>query len=111
MRGTRGNGVRSPASPQPQMDKNQVHPGAKWVLQPVRDGEWWNVVESNAALWVTAIHRIPTCRHPKGSARGGRPEDPSTGDRMELRPGGQRLKETYRRSCAMGTGLKFWAVS
>ena len=22
-----------------------MHPGAEWVLQPVRDGEWWNVVD------------------------------------------------------------------
>ena len=22
-----------------------MHPGAEWVLQPVRDGEWWNVIE------------------------------------------------------------------
>ena len=27
------------------MDDTQVHPGAEWVLQPVRDGEWWNVVD------------------------------------------------------------------
>ena len=76
---------RWPPGLQPQMDDTQVHPGAEWVLQPVRDGEWWNVVESNGALLATAIHRKPACRHPKGRARGGRPEDPSTGDGMELR--------------------------
>ena len=65
--------------------------------QPVRDGEWWNVVESNAALSATAIHRKPACRHATGYARWGRPEDPSMGDRKELRPWGQRLKETHRR--------------
>ena len=27
------------------MDDTQVHPGAEWVLQPLRDGEWWNVVD------------------------------------------------------------------
>ena len=70
----------------PRMDENEVHPGAEWVLQRVRDGKWWNVVESNAALSATAIHRKPACRHPKGCARGGRPEDPSAGERMELRP-------------------------
>ena len=66
------------------MDDIQVHPGAEWVLQPVRDGEWWNEVESNTALSATAILRKPARRCPKGCARGGRPEDPSTGDRMEL---------------------------
>ena len=68
------------------MDENQVHPGAEWVLQSVRVGERWNVVESNAALSATAIHRKSACRHPKGCARGGRPGDSSTGGRMELRP-------------------------
>ena len=29
----------------PLQDDTQVHPGAEWVLQPVRDGEWWNVVD------------------------------------------------------------------
>ena len=42
--------------------------------------------ESNAALLATAIYRKPACRHPKGCARGGRTEDPSMGDRKELRP-------------------------
>ena len=60
-----------------------MHPEAKWVLQPLRDEEWWNVVGSNAALSARSIHRKPACRHPKGSARGGRPEDPSTEDQME----------------------------
>ena len=32
------------------------------------------------------------------------------GDRKELRPRGQRLKETYRLSCPKGTWLKFSAV-
>ena len=36
-----------------------MHPGAEWVLQPVRDGEWWNVVGSNAPLSATAIHGKP----------------------------------------------------
>ena len=35
----------SPPGLQPRMDDTQVHPVAKWVLQPVRDGEWWNVVD------------------------------------------------------------------
>ena len=35
----------SPPGHQLPMDSTQVHPGAEWVLQPVRDGEWWNVVE------------------------------------------------------------------
>ena len=86
-----------------------MHAGAKWVLQPVRDGQWWNAVESNAALSATAIHRKTACRHPKGCARGGRPEDPLMGDRKELRLRGQRLKETYRWSCPKGTWLKFSA--
>ena len=34
----------SPPGLQLRMDDTQVHPGAEWVLQPVRDGEWWNVV-------------------------------------------------------------------
>ena len=76
----------SPPGLQPRMDDTQVHPGAKWVLQPVMDGEWWNVVESNAALSATAIHGKPAGRHPKGCARGGRPEDRSMDDRKELRP-------------------------
>ena len=78
----------SPPGPKPRMDDSQVHPGAEWVLQPVRDGKLWNVVEGgrNAALSATAINRKPACRHPKGCARGGRPEDPSMGDRKELRP-------------------------
>ena len=41
--------------------------------------------ERNAALSGTAMHRKPACRHPKGCARGGRPEDPSMGDRKELK--------------------------
>ena len=32
------------------------------------------------------------------------------GDRKKLRPLGQRLKETHRRSCPKGTWLKFLAV-
>ena len=35
----------SPPGLQPRRDDTQVHPGAKWVLQPVRDGEWLNVVD------------------------------------------------------------------
>ena len=27
-----------------------MHPGAKWVRHPAGDGEWWNVVETNASL-------------------------------------------------------------
>ena len=42
--------------------------------------------ERNAVLSATAIHRKPACSHPKGCARGGRLEDPSMGDRKELRP-------------------------
>ena len=37
----------------------------------MRDGEWWNVAESNAALSATAIHRKPARRCPKGCAWGG----------------------------------------
>ena len=86
--------------------------GAKWILQPVRDEEWWNVVESNAALLATAIHRKPACRHPKVflGGGGGWPEEPSRGDRVE-HPCWQRLRETYHRSCPKGTWLKFSAVS
>ena len=43
--GTWGNVERVALSLQPRMDDTQVHLGAEWVLQPVRDGEWWNVVE------------------------------------------------------------------
>ena len=68
------------------MDEYQVHPGAEWVLQPVRDGEWSNGVERTAALSAEAIHREPACKHPKSCARGGRREDPSKGELMELRP-------------------------
>ena len=76
----------SPPGLQPQMHDTQVHPGAEWALQPVRDGDRWNVVESKAALSATAIHRKPACRHPKGCARGVRLGDPSMGDQKELRP-------------------------
>ena len=82
---TRGYVEMVPPGLQPRMDKNQLLPGAKWVLQPVREREGWNVVESNAALSATALHREPAFRHPKGCASGGRPEDPSTGDRIELK--------------------------
>ena len=75
---------RLPPGLQPRMDDKQVHPGAEWVLQPVRDGEWSNVVESNAALSATAIHSKPACRRLKGCRGGRRPEDPSTEDRKEL---------------------------
>ena len=43
------------------------------------------LTERNAPLSARAIHRKPACRRPKGCARGGRPEDPSMGDRKELR--------------------------
>ena len=45
MSGTWGNVERVAPGLQPRMDDTQVHPGAEWVLQPVRDGEWWNVVD------------------------------------------------------------------
>ena len=48
-----------------------MHPPAKWLLQPVRNGEWLNVVESKAALSATAIHRKSARRRPKGWAWGG----------------------------------------
>ena len=35
----------SPPSLQPRMDDTHVDLGAQWVLQPVRDGKWWNVVD------------------------------------------------------------------
>ena len=69
--GARGTWKRLPPGLQLRMDDNQLHPEATCVLQPVRDGEWWNVVESNAALLATAIHTKPACRHPKGCAGGG----------------------------------------
>ena len=68
------------------------------------------LTERNAPLSARAIHRKPACRRPKGCARGERPEDPSMGDRKELTPRGQRLKETHSRSCPKGTWLKFSAV-
>ena len=61
------------------MDDNQVHPGAEWVLQPVRDGEWWNVVDREKCSAVGE-------GYPIGCARGGKPGDPSKGDRKELKP-------------------------
>ena len=51
------------------------------------------LTERNAALSARAIHKKPACRHPNNCARGR----------------GQRLKETYRRSCPEGTWLKFSA--
>ena len=68
------------------------------------------LTERNAPLSARAIHRKPACRRPIGCARGRRPGDPSKGDRKELNPGGQRLKEAYHRSCPKGTWLKFSAV-
>ena len=53
---------------------------------PTREG--WGVVEcgwEQCCAVATAIHRKPACRHSKGCARGGRPEDPSMADRKELR--------------------------
>ena len=87
MSGTRGNVERVAPGLQPWMDDNQVHPGAEWVLQPVRDGRggMW-LTERNALLSARAIHRKPACRRPIGCARGGRPGDPSKGDRKELKP-------------------------
>ena len=34
------------------MDDTQVHPGAEWVLQPVRDMGWWNVVDREKCFTV-----------------------------------------------------------
>ena len=62
------------------------------------------LTERTGPLSARAIHPKGS---PKGCARGGRPEDPSMGDRKELRPGGQRLKDTYGQSCPKGTWLKF----
>ena len=47
-----------------------MHPGDEWVLQPVRNGEGWKMVESYAALSATAIDRKPACRHPKAELGG-----------------------------------------
>ena len=44
------------------------------------------LTERNAPLSARAIHRKPACRRPIGCARGGRPGDPSKGDRKELKP-------------------------
>ena len=68
------------------------------------------LTERNAPLPARAIQRKPACRHPKGCARGGRPEGPSMGDLKELRPSGRQLNDTYRRSCPKGTWLKFSPV-
>ena len=67
------------------------------------------LTERNAPLSARAIHRKPACRRPKGCARGGRPKDPSKGDRKELKPFGQRLKGD-RRSCPKGIWLNFSAM-
>ena len=69
--GTRRTWKRSPLGLQPRMDDHQVHLGAKWVRQPMRDGKWWNVVNRNVVLSAMAIHRKPACRYPKGCARRG----------------------------------------
>ena len=45
MTGSLGTWKRSPPGLQPRMDDTEVHPGAEWVLQPVRDWEWWNLVD------------------------------------------------------------------
>ena len=70
------------------MDDSKVHPGAKWVSQPLRNGEWWNVVESNAVLLTTAIHRKSACRHPKACAGWGE-------DRRIRRRPGRLMVETF----------------
>ena len=76
-----------------------MHLGAEWVLQPVRDGDWWNVVDREKCSAVGEGYPAETRLYgrPKGCARGGGQEDPSLGDRKELRPRGQRLKGTYHR--------------
>ena len=71
---------RLPPGLQPRMDGNQVRAGAKWVLQPVRPGEWWIVVDRKSALLATAIDKQSACRHPKGCAWGGRLEEASKED-------------------------------
>ena len=80
---TTGTWKRLPPGLQPWLEDNQVHPGTKLVLQPLRDGEWLNEFESNGALSATAIHTKPARRHAKGCVGGGRPGDPSKGDRTE----------------------------
>ena len=37
-----------------------MHPGAEWVLQPVRDGEWWNVVDRGKCSAVGEGYRQET---------------------------------------------------
>ena len=81
MSGTLGNVETVAHWPPVRMDNNQVHPGADRILQPLRDGEWWNVAESNAAPSVMAIHRKPAHRRPKGCARGEKTTGFSTRDR------------------------------
>ena len=78
--GTRGN-VETVAPWPPAADGGQPSASGSRVGTLARKG-WgkWNVVENNAALSATAIQLKPACRRPKGCARGGRPEDPSTGD-------------------------------
>ena len=71
MSGTKGTWKPSPPGLRPKIADNQVNPGDKWVLQPVRDAQWWNMADSNAAISATAMHRKPACRHPKGCAGGG----------------------------------------
>ena len=94
---------------QPRVDDNQVHPRAKWVLRPVRDGEWWNVVERDAAPSAMAIHWKSTCRHPKGCAGGGKAGGSFEGGPHRA-PVSAALTETYHWSCPKGTWLKFSAV-
>ena len=65
---------------------------AKCIREPnaysnLGHGMWWNVVESNAALSPTVIHRKPARRHLKGCAEGRTPEEPSRGEQMEHREG------------------------
>ena len=51
--GTWRNVERVAPALQPRMDDTRVHLGAEWVLQPVRDGDWWNVVERERCF---AVH-------------------------------------------------------
>ena len=64
-----------------------MHPGAEWVLQPVRDGEWWNVVDREKCSAVGEGYQKETrLQAPKGLCSGGEAGDPSKGDREELKP-------------------------
>ena len=87
MSGTKEKWKGSPPGLQPRMDDTQVHPGAKWVLQPVRDGEWWYVVDREKCSAVGEGYPQETRpQAPERLCQGGKAGGSIDGNRKELKP-------------------------